>query len=148
MKLLLARPHDFIVKLMSETAIALGLEPVRLSSLDELRGLPGLEFVGAVVSLAPTSTVRASPGEVHAALRARWPTKPLVVTGLSTLASARQGVRVDLPGVELLGFAERPARAGAALYLSEADLRASQGAVLDALAAHLRVPRPARSTPR
>lgn len=144
MKLLLARPHDFIVELMSATTTALGLDPVRLGALDELRALVGIEYVGAVISLAPTSTVRATPAEVHAAVKARWPTKPLVLTWLSTLASARQGVRVDLPGVELFGLADRGARAGATLYLSEADLRTSRDAVLDVLAAHLRVPRPAR----
>jgi hypothetical protein len=139
MKLLLARPHDFIVEAMRATVKALELEPVRLASLDELSALRSAEFCGAVISMAPTSTVRATLAEVHRAVTSRWPSKPLIITGLSSLQSARLGLRAELIGVEVVGRADHPGP-GAALYLTDADLKDATPALLQVMRSHLRLP--------
>jgi hypothetical protein len=140
-KVLLARPHDFVVDAVRDALAALQLQPVVLAHLEDLRSLQAAEFSGAVISIAPTSSVRASVAEVFQRVRASWPTTPLVFTGLSSLASARLGTRAELPGLELFGAHETPSP-GAALYLSNTDLLQTRAAALKALAAHLHLEPP------
>lgn len=140
MKVLLARPHDFLVDKVRSVLERLHLEPVVLQSVRELATLPGQEFVGVVISLAPTSSVRESVADVHRAVRARWARRPIVFTGLSSLASAQRGLRTEVPGVELAGPGDLAP--GAALYLTEADLGTGRDRSVTALAGRLHVPLP------
>lgn len=142
MKVLLARPHDFLVETMTATLLKLGLEPVRLTGLDALPALPRHEFSGAIISLAASSSVRESMGEVYTAVRRAWPTRPIVFTGLSSLASARLGLTGELPGVRftVVGLHETPSdRVDEHLYLAEADLKRAPAQVEAALRVKLRL---------
>jgi hypothetical protein len=96
MKVLLARPHDFVVGDMQRWVSDLGHTPVRLNSIDELRATPAAEVGGVVISTAVTSVVKATFGEVLDAARAAFPQVPLVIASLSSLASTRDGFRVEL----------------------------------------------------
>jgi hypothetical protein len=136
MKVLLARPHDFIVEHMRRAVTAAGHEPVALKSLEQLDAVPVADVCGVVVSLAASSVVPASPAVVVSALRKRWPTAPLVMTGLSALASARAGLEPALQHLQLRDLESGELPPGAVLYLTDVNLKQAFEASVDALRRH------------
>lgn len=87
-KVLLARPHPFIVAEMAPFLAQLGYAPLRLHSIEDLAAAaPGA--AGAVVSLAVGSTLRASAAEVLAPLRRYNPRAPTLFASLLEFDAAR-----------------------------------------------------------
>lgn len=107
-KVLLARPHAFIVAEMRPFLERTGYLPTRLESLDDMD--PGKlgSFSGAIISMAVVSSIPAKPGEVFAALRKRYPSLPVIFAGLtefdSTLPSIQRIVHTLHPGAAILPF--------------------------------------------
>lgn len=145
MKVLLARPHDFVVEDMKKWLVELGVEPVRLSALAQLEAHAERDVAAVVVSTAVTSSVPATFGEALAACRRRFPRVPVVIAGLSAVASARAGFASDLGahGLSLHGPEEAVAwnTPGVALYVQDADFKPERrGRLTLAARRHLRLP--------
>ncbi len=137
MKVLLARPHDFIVALMREAMVAIGHEPHVLDRLERVKDLSSTDFAGSVISLAATSTVPATPAEVFAAVRKKWPTRPIVFSGLSSIGSARAGLPAELKHLRLRTINDPVDRSpDAVLYVTDVDLKQSAPLAQRALRAH------------
>lgn len=145
MKVLLARPHDFLVDSMRAWVGALQLEPVRLKSLDELASHAAAGVAAVVISAAVTSAVKESPGATLVAVRRLFPQTPVLVAGLASLTSARAGLASDFPGATLHGPGEAAAWGEPAtlLYVSAEELRARAPALDAATRRHLRLATPA-----
>jgi hypothetical protein len=113
-RVLIARPNDFIVGAISGLLTRLDLTPVPVVTPEALASVPLDEVVGAVVSLAVTSRMPLSFGEVITRLRERAPRLPLIATSLSR-ALARVQAAIDLELLErspLVGVPFDPALAG------------------------------------
>lgn len=137
MKVLLARPHDFIVAHMRTAVSAVGLEPEVLTALAQLETLRAADFAGAVISLAATSSVPATALEVFAAVRKKWPTKPIALSGLSSISSARAGLPAELKHLRLRSVSDPVERSlNAVLYVTDVDLKQTAQQAQQALRAH------------
>ncbi|MBM4781586.1 MAG: hypothetical protein GQE15_28250 [Archangiaceae bacterium] len=137
MKVLLARPHDFIVAHMREAMTAIGHEPQVLDRLERLKDLSTTEFAGSVISLAATSSVPSTPAEVFAAVRKKWPTRPVAFSGLSSIASARAGLPAELKHLRLRSINDPIDRSpDAVLYVTDVDLKQAAPLAQRALRAH------------
>jgi hypothetical protein len=107
-KVLLARPHAFIVAEMRPFLERTGYQPGKLESLDEMdQGKLG-SFSGAIISTAVVSSIPAKPAEVFTALRQHYPSLPVIFAGLtefgSTLATIQRIVHGLHPGAAILPF--------------------------------------------
>jgi hypothetical protein len=144
MKVLLARPHDFVVADMTRWMNSLGAEPVRLQGALDLSPFAAGEVGGVVISTAVTSMVSSAFGEVLDATRAAFPRAPVIIAGLTSTDSARSGFAAELKrnGLTLFGHAEH-APWGApttALYVTGRELQPPRSEALDAVARkHLRL---------
>lgn len=144
MKVLLARPHDFVVAEMRGWLTSLGVEPVRLESLEGLDTHLSREVAGVVVSAAVTSSVNVTVGAALAAVRKRFLPARLMIAGMATVESARTGLAAELKshGLSLRGIHE-PAAWGdqnVALYIQDTDFKAERLAALTKAAQqHLRL---------
>lgn len=137
MKVLLARPHDFIVAHMREAMTSIGHEPHVLDRLERLKDLNTADFAGSVISLAATSSVPSTPAEVFVAVRRKWPTKPIAFSGLSSIASARAGLPAELKHLRLRTINDPIDRAAeAVLYVTDVDLKQTAPLAQRALRAH------------
>lgn len=108
-KILLARPHSFIVSEMRPFLEKGGFAPSKLESLAELvQGNPGT-FSGAVISTAVISTVNATAEEVFTAVRKRYPRLPVLFAGLTEFPMMKSAVERIVanthPGAEILPIA-------------------------------------------
>lgn len=141
-KVLLARPNDFIVDDMRAWISALGVEPVRLSTLAELALQPHEGLAGVIISAAVTSSVPASPGAVFEAVRKQFRSTPVMIAGMTSLGSARSGLAGAFPGAELHGADEKVAWGSlkVLLYVPADQLRSRAPALMEAARAHLRLP--------
>ncbi|MDP2270112.1 MAG: hypothetical protein Q8N23_09895 [Archangium sp.] len=139
MKVLLARPNDFLVYDMSAWLRSLGLEPVRLSKLSELTAHPVTEIAGLVLSSAVTSAIPESLGAAMGAVRKVFPRKPVLISGLARLESARVGLARELEGATLKGPAEPAAwgQPGVLLYVHGDQLHARDPDLQKAARQHL-----------
>ena len=90
-KILIARPNVLIVEEMTRAIRDCGLEPVRISHIDEINNIKTAEIAGAVVSTAVNSAVAASFESVITALRTQHPGIPLL---LATLIRADKATRL------------------------------------------------------
>lgn len=145
-KVLLARPHAFIVSEMRPFLERNGYQPTRLENLDDLH--PGKlgTFSGAIISTAVVSSIPAKPAEVFAALRKSYPSLPVIFAGLagfdSTLPTIQRIVHDIHPGSTILPLdarAETHARLGERdvfLYLNKDDL--ANGSAAGILRRHFR----------
>lgn len=110
-KVLLARPHAFIVAEMRPFLERTGYLPTRLESLDDLD--PGKlgSFSGAIISTAVVSSIPAKPAEVFAALRQHYPSLPVIFAGLtefeSTLPTIQRIVHELHPAATILPFNDK-----------------------------------------
>jgi hypothetical protein len=143
MKVLLARPHDFLVDEMRAWLTSLGVEPVRLQSIDQLVTFEPATVAGIVISVAVTSVVAEGPGAALLAVRRRFPSKPVIVAGMAALASARAGLAAEFDGATLHGPTEDASwgTPGVLLYVSGDDLRTKSAALAAVARRHLLIPR-------
>lgn len=122
-KVLLARPHAFIVAEMRPFLERNGYQPVKLESIADMH--PGKlgSFSGAIISTAVVSSIAAKPAEVFAALRNSYPSLPVMFAGLtgfdSTLSTIQRIVHDVHPGSTILPF---NAKAEAHPRLGERDV--------------------------
>ncbi|MBL8911231.1 MAG: hypothetical protein JNM17_11105 [Archangium sp.] len=127
MKVLLARPHDFVVVDMQRWVSALGYTPVRLSSVGELKEAVSTELAAIVISTAVSSSVKATVGEVLDAARAAHPSVPIVIASLSSLTSTQNGFRAELArhGLTLHACEEGASwgQPNVALFVTPAELK-------------------------
>lgn len=149
-RVLLARPHDFIVDDMQKLMRDLGYEPVRLTAFGQLAqyAAAGEKFVGAVISTAASSMIRETFGQVFLEVRERFPRTPVAVATLSDLRAASLVVTTELgpkaAGYELLESdkpLDPPRLNGprALLLLRKGDVHASRSPEVDRnLRAHFR----------
>lgn len=107
-KVLLARPHAFIVSEMRPFLEKNGYQPSKLEDIGDIR--PGKlgSFSGAIISTAVVSSIPAKPAEVFAALRKNYPNLPVIFAGLtefdSTLPTLQRIVNDLHPGATILPF--------------------------------------------
>lgn len=131
---LLARPHTFIVSDMKPFLEAAGFSVTKAEKAEELADL-SYGHVGAVISLAVSSSMEASPEEVIKILRQVRPTLPLLFAALLPYAKMkasleRIGQQVGLNS-QVLGLADLEVQGAAwgrpagLLYLSREDLAGS-----------------------
>lgn len=134
-KVLLARPHSFIVSEMRPFLEKNGFAPTKLENLQALETGNLGTFSGAVISTAVVSAVNASAEEIFAALRKRYPKLPVLFAGLTefpVMKSAIDRVVKNLhPDAEILPFATTTethpglGRENIFLVLKKEDLAAS-----------------------
>jgi len=134
-KVLLARPHAFIVAEMRPFLERNGYQPTRLEILDDMH--PGKlgSFTGAIISTAVVSSIPAKAAEVFAALRQHYPALPVIFAGLTefdtTLPSIQRIVHALHPGAAILPFeasTENHPRLGERdvfLFLNKSDIAGS-----------------------
>lgn len=97
-KVLLARPHSFIVSEMRPFLENAGFTPVKLERLTDLESGTVGTLSGAIISTAVVSSVGASAEEVFAALRRKFPRLPILFAGLTEFPTMKGAVeRVTKP---------------------------------------------------
>lgn len=145
---LLVRPHDFIVEEMQFFLKKAGFQPRRISTLDELPGIPEYAVSGAVISTAVTSVIPQSFAEVLRRVRLVFPKLPLAAATLAPdFTKGAALVRGELDekdqNIEITPLGHAPATgrgtgAGRLLLLRRDDLLAPTPGSLDALRGHFR----------
>jgi len=88
-RVLLARPHAFIVNQMRPFLLDAGYEAVGARDLDHLRSALASSLRGAIISTAVTSTVEADAAAVFRLVRERQPRLPVVFAGMADAATMR-----------------------------------------------------------
>lgn len=88
-RVLLARPHAFIVNQMRPFLLDAGYVAVGARDLDHLRTELTSTFRGAIISTAVTSTVEADAAAVFRLVRERQPRLPVVFAGMADAATMR-----------------------------------------------------------
>jgi hypothetical protein len=131
-KVLLARPHSFIVAEMRPFLERSGYQPVKLESIGDIQFGKLGTFSGAIISTAVVSSIAAKPAEVFAELRKKYPSLPVIFAGLTEFDSVVQVIeRIvhDLhPAATILSFngkAEAHQRLGERdvfLFMSKDDI--------------------------
>ena len=91
-KVLLARPHFFIVAEMRPFLEKAGFAPSKLETLADLGGETHGFLSGAVISTAVVSSVGASVEEVFSAVRAKYPRLPILFAGLLDFPTMKSAV--------------------------------------------------------
>lgn len=91
-KILLARPHAFIVAEMKPMLVHAGFSPSPLSALSDLAGGAWNAACGALISTAVSSTIPESADIVFATLRRQAPRMPIVFAGLTEFDVARRNI--------------------------------------------------------
>jgi len=144
-RVLLARPHAFIVDEMGPFLVEAGFTPVRIASLDELAAELGRPLCGAVVSTAISSSVAADAATVFRLVRERVPRLPVIFAGMAdvdTMTSvATRAVKpvVASPTIaDPQGYRAAGDRTSAFLVLRKDDLvsAAARAATLRAVRLH------------
>jgi hypothetical protein len=109
-KVLLARPHTFIVAEMQPFLTRAGYAPHKLAALDDLMGLNPASFSGVVISTAVVSAIGATVEEVFVAVRRKMPRVPVIFAGLTEFALAKgaveRAVKALHPVAEVLPVAD------------------------------------------
>ncbi len=138
-RVLLARPHAFIVTEMRLFLIEAGYVPVRVEDLAQLGSELGASLQGAVISTAVTSTMDADAATVFRVIRQAQPGLPVVFAGMADFdtmkAVTQRAVSALVPSPTVAGPRDFRAAGGAAkasnfLVLRKPDLQA--GAAHDA----------------
>lgn len=88
-RVLLARPHAFIVNQMRPFLVDAGYVAVGARDLDHLRTELASTFKGAIISTAVTSTVEVDAAAVFRLVRERQPKLPVVFAGMADAATMR-----------------------------------------------------------
>lgn len=88
-RVLLARPHAFIVDEMKPFLLECGYTPVKVASLAELQSALAQPAAGAVISTAVSSSIGADAATVFAALRQGAPALPVMFAGMADASTIR-----------------------------------------------------------
>lgn len=88
-RVLLARPHAFIVNQMRPFLLEAGYTPVGAQSLEHLAKELGGPLQGAIISTAVSSTVDADAATVFRLVREKLPRLPVVFAGMADAATMR-----------------------------------------------------------
>jgi DNA-binding NtrC family response regulator len=88
-RVLLARPHAFIVNQMRPFLLDAGYVAVGAQNLEHLRTELASNFNGAIISTAVTSTVGVDAAAVFRLVRERQPRLPVVFAGMADAATMR-----------------------------------------------------------
>lgn len=91
-KVLLARPHAFIVADMKPLLANAGFSPVPLLALTEIADGAWRSAHGAVISVALSSSIPESAETVFATLRQHAPRMPVLFAGLTDFEIARRTI--------------------------------------------------------
>lgn len=130
-RVLLARPHAFIINQMRPFLLEAGYTPVGAQSLDHLAQELVGTFQGAIISTAVSSAVNADAAAVFRLVREKLPRLPIVFAGMADAAtmklSADRAVKalVSTPTIaspQDLGFATAADRTSTFLVLRKEDL--------------------------
>ena len=143
-RVLLARPHAFIVNQMRPFLLEAGYTPVGTQSLDHLAQALSGSFHGAIISTAVSSTVNVDAATVFRLVREKLPRLPIVFAGMADAAtmklSAERAVKalVSTPTIaspQDMRMASGSDRSSTFLVLRKEDLMpgGSQEAALRAL---------------
>lgn len=146
-RVLLARPHAFIVNQMRPFLLEAGYTPVGAQSLEHLVQELGAALQGAIISTAVSSTVDADAATVFRLVREKLPRLPVVFAGMADAATMRLSAERAVRALVSMPIIATPQdyRAGAAqdrastfLVLRKEDLMAgaSQQVALRALRSH------------
>lgn len=137
-KVLLARPHAFIVKEMRPFLEAAGYQPEALANLGDVSRQKLAGYDGAIISMAVVSSIPARADEVLGALRQSDPNLPVIFAGLNDFQQARSAVERIVkplhPNAEIITSTAQNESHGALgrahvfLYLSKDDLSAPASA--------------------
>lgn len=132
---LIARPHTFIVSVMKPFLEECGYGTNRLEHISDLQSLTG-GAVGAVVSLALSSSVAESADDVFLQLRRAAPRVPVLFAAMLTLEQARPaleriakqaGIQAHILGLDATpATADQLGRQETFLYFSKDDLTSPQ----------------------
>ena len=98
-KVILARPHPFIVKEMKEFLITKGYEPVGIENLKDLDTIEAADVAGAIVSTSVVSNVAESPHDVIVSLREHVPGVPVAFASLVEFKMIKESLLHALAGV-------------------------------------------------
>jgi len=108
-KVLLARPHSFIVSEMRPFLERSGFAPLPLENLAALEAGTVGSLSGAIISTAVLSSVGASADEVFTALRKKYPRLPVLFAGLTDIPMMKgiveRIVKALHPGADVLPIA-------------------------------------------
>jgi len=96
-KILLARPHPFIVSEMKPFLEQNGFSPLPIKGISELAGLASHPFSGAIISLAVQSTIDESAEMVFEAIRKQSPSLPVAFAGMLDASMASKAIKRVLP---------------------------------------------------
>jgi hypothetical protein len=88
-RVLLARPHAFIVNQMRPFLLEAGYTPVDAQSLEHMALQLGGALHGAIISTAVSSTVDADAATVFRLVREKLPRLPVVFAGMADAATMR-----------------------------------------------------------
>lgn len=131
--ILLARPHPFIVSDMKPFLEEAGFQIIKAEKLSDLTGL-ARNSSGAVISLAVSSPMDASPEEVIKSLRQTQPMLPLLFASLLPYAEMKEGLKrigsragliTSVFGLDDEGSVAEESGPTGLLYLSKNDLAGS-----------------------
>lgn len=136
-KVLLARPHTFIVSEMRPFLEKNGYQPLKLEDIGDFHSGKLGSFSGAIISTAVISSIPEKPAEVFAALRKNYPSLPVMFAGLtgfvSILPTLQNIVSTLHPGAIILPFnakTEEHSRLGERdvfLFLNKEDISSPGG---------------------
>lgn len=98
-RILLARPHAFIVNQMRPFLVDAGYVGVGARDLDHLRAELGSSLKGAIISTAVTSTVDADAAAVLRLVREMQPNLPVVFAGMADAATMRSTAERAVKGL-------------------------------------------------
>lgn len=98
-RVLLARPHAFIVNQMRPFLLEAGYTPVGATSLEHLAQELGGALRGAIISTAISSTVDADAPTVFRLMRERQPRLPVVFAGMADAATMRLSAERAVKGL-------------------------------------------------
>jgi len=147
-RVLLARPHTFIVNEMRPFLVEAGFASVRINSMEQLAEELRLPAKGAIISTAVSSSLGADTATVFRRVREWNPNMPIVFAGMADFATmqatVKRAVKELCPSAQVVGAAgfrisRLSDRSTTFLVLRKEDLQ--QGpmheAAIDAIRAHL-----------
>lgn len=144
-RVLLARPHAFIVNEMRPFLIEAGFTPVRIESLEQLAQELRLPAQGAIISTAVSSSLGADAAGVFRQVRECNPNMPVVFAGMADFATmeatVKRAVKDLCPTAQIVGsggfrLKRSSDRPSTFLVLRKEDLQ--QGAFHDAAISAIR----------
>ena len=101
MRALFIRPHDFLAAQMKAWLASLGMVPVVTGELTQLPKFAGADAGVGVISLAVSSSVRATVREATTEVLRLMPALPIVFTSLASHAKVRARIEEELTGLGL-----------------------------------------------